>query len=576
VRGVLRTSTLATAAVAAAVAIYLLLTLPPATIHLAATLPPTIATGAFHIHTNRSDGTGTIDEIAAAASGAGLQFVVLTDHGDGTAAMPPASYRSGVLVIDAVEISSTEGHIVALSLSRPTPFPLAGPARDVVDDIHRFGGVAVAAHPDSPRADLRWRPTRGATVDGFEWLNVDSEWRDETGAHLLSSAVKSMIRAPEAITSLLSRPSRTLDRWDQALRLRPTFTVAALDAHARIPWRNDEEPRRQTLLAQPSYGSMFKTVVQSVVLDEPLTGDPSADAASILSALTRGHSYSVVRGLAWPASLQFAAVTDEGQRAQWSGDLHAFSEAAQTTITAAVAEAPGARVALMRNGREMASGQGSLRQRTDIAGIYRVEITLPGARVPWIVSNAIRVVGADGLSPTGAADTRSEPDEWKALPATTAPRVVEKDPSSTATLTHLDPAGTRFTFGLGGGIPSGQFAAMAAPVSFDAGIDRVAFVGSADRPRRISVQFKIRGRAAQRWRHSVYLDATPRPIVLRVADFEPADAGTSGHPNVVPLQSLLFVIDTVNSRPGTAGEIVVSDVKLGIDRLGEPAPTSVR
>jgi hypothetical protein len=56
-----------------------------------------VAKGAYHIHSARSDGTGTIDEIAAAAARAGLQFVILTDHGDGTRAPEPPSYRSSVL-----------------------------------------------------------------------------------------------------------------------------------------------------------------------------------------------------------------------------------------------------------------------------------------------------------------------------------------------------------------------------------------------------------------------------------------------------------------------------------------------
>ena len=38
--------------------------------------------GAFHVHTTRSDGSGTVEEVAAAAQAAGLQFVVLTDHND--------------------------------------------------------------------------------------------------------------------------------------------------------------------------------------------------------------------------------------------------------------------------------------------------------------------------------------------------------------------------------------------------------------------------------------------------------------------------------------------------------------
>ena len=47
------------------------------------TLSPDVLTvrGALHVHTRRSDGTGTPDEVAKAAGAAGLDFVVLTDHG---------------------------------------------------------------------------------------------------------------------------------------------------------------------------------------------------------------------------------------------------------------------------------------------------------------------------------------------------------------------------------------------------------------------------------------------------------------------------------------------------------------
>src|SRR6476659_9612524 len=67
-----------------------------------------VVAGAFHVHTSRSDGSGSIEEIARAASRAKLAFIVLTDHGDGT--RPPLTpvYRSGVVVIDGVEISTTD------------------------------------------------------------------------------------------------------------------------------------------------------------------------------------------------------------------------------------------------------------------------------------------------------------------------------------------------------------------------------------------------------------------------------------------------------------------------------------
>ncbi len=95
------------------------LALPPR----AASLPPLPAgvamppRGAIHVHTRRSDGTGTPEDVAAAAARAGLNFVILTDHGDGTLPPEPPVYRGGVLCIDAVEISTEGGHVLALGLS---------------------------------------------------------------------------------------------------------------------------------------------------------------------------------------------------------------------------------------------------------------------------------------------------------------------------------------------------------------------------------------------------------------------------------------------------------------------------
>ena len=101
--------------------------LPPASVAaVAATfqLSWPVVRGAFHIHSQRSDGTGTLDEIAAAAAAAGLQFVIITDHGNGVRDPEPPSYRSGVLCIDGVEVSTDLGHFAALDLPRArTPSP---------------------------------------------------------------------------------------------------------------------------------------------------------------------------------------------------------------------------------------------------------------------------------------------------------------------------------------------------------------------------------------------------------------------------------------------------------------------
>src|SRR5258705_12955801 len=115
-----------------AVAVFVAFTIPPRRLALAEAVDWTIP-GAIHVHTNRSDGLSTPDEIAAAAARAGLKFLVFTDHGDATREPDPPTYRSGVLCLDGVEISTSGGHYVAVGMGA-APYPLAGESRDVVDD----------------------------------------------------------------------------------------------------------------------------------------------------------------------------------------------------------------------------------------------------------------------------------------------------------------------------------------------------------------------------------------------------------------------------------------------------------
>ena len=56
--------------IAASLSTVVALSLPPrpAAVSAPAAPDPTVVAGAFHVHTNRSDGAGSIDEVAAAAA----------------------------------------------------------------------------------------------------------------------------------------------------------------------------------------------------------------------------------------------------------------------------------------------------------------------------------------------------------------------------------------------------------------------------------------------------------------------------------------------------------------------------
>src|SRR5438876_8747406 len=98
---------MAAAVLVTVVAIFLWVRLPEKQRVLPNTFPDGTVAGVLHIHSSRSDGRGTVEQIAHDAARAGLKFIVITDHGDATRPPDPPVYREGVLCLDGTEISTS-------------------------------------------------------------------------------------------------------------------------------------------------------------------------------------------------------------------------------------------------------------------------------------------------------------------------------------------------------------------------------------------------------------------------------------------------------------------------------------
>ena len=366
--------------------------------------------GAIHVHSRRSDGTGDVEAIAGAAARAGLDFVIMTDHGDATREPDPPQYREGVLCIDAVEISTEQGHVVALGLPL-APYPLGGEARDVIEDISRLGGFSIAAHPGSKNPGLQWSDW-DAPLGGLEWLNADSEWRDEPVWSLARALFTYPIRSTETLVSLLDRPTVTMERWDELTQRRRVVAVAGSDAHARVGLRSIGEPYGSgSSLHVPSYERMFQ-LFSNTLPNTTFGGDAATDAQAVLDAIRAGHVYSAVDGLGSPAVMSFTATS--GTRSAVAGDVLPLD--GPVTLRADVQAPDAARIELVKDGALLQTTVGTmLQQEVDVAAaVYRVEIALPGnpgePPVPWIVSNPIYV--GRGTADTGPLDTRAPASQF--------------------------------------------------------------------------------------------------------------------------------------------------------------------
>jgi hypothetical protein len=561
-----------TAALVAAVVVLVAVSLPPRRLGLAAPADGTIP-GILHVHTNRSDGRSSPDEVAAAAARAGLRFLVFTDHGDATRQPDPPTYRSGVLCLDGVEISTTGGHYVALDMPA-SPYPLGGEARDVVEDVRRLGGFGIAAHPDSPKPELRWREW-DAPFDGIELLNPDTSWRvwaQQAGRSSTASSADKWRARRQLALSLLDypfRPAETIARlmqaeaptsavgqWAAIAARRRVVAVAGIDAHAMLAYRGDPGDGG-TSLPLPGYEPSFRVLSVHVTPDSPLSGDAVTDASRLVRALRNGHLYVAVDGIATPASLEFSAANEHGT-------VHEGDEiAVGGPVTLRVrSNAPPAFTTAVWAGNRVFSGdhhepEFAIEAPADPA-VYWVEIRSAGGAspMPWVRSNAIYVRGPE-RPPAPAAGPPASANSPIFDGTTVAAWRTEHDALSAAAVElagSLARQELRFRFGLAGGSPVGQYAALVYDVPANGFVaDRVTFRGRAERPMRISVQLRGGDGVVDRWQRSVFLDTFEQERTVYFDDCLPVGVTKTERAPLSSIRSVMFVVDTTNSKPGTQG-----------------------
>jgi hypothetical protein len=521
--------------------------------------------GAYHVHSTISDGTGSLDEIGAAGAAAGLEFVIVTDHGDGTRRPEPARYRSGVLVIEAVEINTSGGHLVALGIE-PSPYPLAGTPRAVLEDVHRLGGFGIAAHPGSPRLSLQWTDWN-VPLNGIEWLNADSEWRDEFLDSLGRMLLTYPFRPAETLASMLDRPDPVMARWDQQARAGRMVGLAGADAHARLGLRQQDEPYEDRWhLAVPSYQSSFMAFSTRVVLDAELSGDAERDAAEIIRSVRKGRVYSVIDGIASRGALDFRATN--GATQALPGDELDVGQGVDFHLR--VAAPAGSRMVLLRNGEphfETMDAEARV-SAASAPGAYRVEVYAPAERtnIPWLVSNPIYVGMREVHRQAAEPSIRPPAGERGSLAA--EHWTSEASPGSTSRLksgvTIDGNSSFDWEFSLQDGTPAGQFAAVSFPVAGGlVGRDRVQLRARANQPMRAWVQVRASSLGGgDRWGQSFYLDSRLQPTDLFFEDFVSLGPTSTPRPPLDKIDSLLLVVDTVNTRPGTKGAIHIAEAWL--------------
>ena len=529
----------------------------------------TRVSGVVHVHTTASDGTGSPEDVAAAAAAEGLGFAFITDHNT-LDAKEAEGYYDSTLVLVGVEASTQSGHLLGLGIPDPV-FRFSGDAADALDDIRLLGGAAFAAHPLSAREDFRWTGWDLPGPWGIELLNGDSQWREAGGWGLFKSASLYGLNPRYALVQALSDPRSELQRWDAVLAVRDVPGIAGADAHARIVLHKD------WVLRLPSYRSMFGLFRNHVLLDAPLEAAPERDGPAVVAALARGRSYVAVDALA-PAG-GFSFVAEAGQERWTMGDT--VGPRPGLRLHAAGRMPRGARLTLLRDGQVAREAEESVGLEPVDAGVYRVEVRVPGWDVPWILSNPIYVF------PPEEAEARRQRAAWPEEPPVPAPALVidsfdggtvfqpAADPRSYLAAPLLDPVGgadgkgaARLQFRLGVPDPGHPHTYCAIVNQQDrdlTGRSGLVFGIKGDGVYRIWVQARDHNPASadeelEYWFASVRTSTEWRRVAVPFARLRSTSKKTDGQLDLDKVRALVFVIDRGAEKPGSEGKIWIDDV----------------
>lgn len=343
----------------------------------------------LHMHTIYSDGFGTHNAIAEAASSVGIDIVIITDHNvfvDGLEGYYGEDDNRVMLLMGEEIHDQTrqpqKNHMLALGANRDLA-PYGYDPQILIDRVNQAEGLTFIAHPVDPAApavgesDLSWVDWQVEGFTGIELWNAMSEFKSrlKTKLHALYYVFN-----PRQIAH--GPLPQALQIWDDLLaKGRRTVAIGGTDAHAfNMRWG----PVRRIVFP---YEFHFRTVNTHLFTPQELTGDIETDRRMVFSSLAQGHAFI---GYDLPAPTRGFRFTAQGKdEVAWMGD----NVSSEYGITFQIRLPEAVECHLLKDGKVIKqwANREVCTHITSEPGVYRAEayIHYLGRRRGWIFSNPI-------------------------------------------------------------------------------------------------------------------------------------------------------------------------------------------
>jgi hypothetical protein len=340
--------------------------------------------GNIHIHSVRSDGGGTVQEIAQRAEKIGMDFICLNDHAYMTDALhiDEEGFYGKVLVLVGLEMGVRFHHYLAYNIKeRAAQHNLS--AQEIIHAVTNQGGFGFMAHPfekgmpfSEKSVAYTWNDLSATGYTGVCIWNFTSRWKER---------VKTVFHGLFFLrfkTQMLKGPSRkTLAFWDQACQGRRVVAVGGSDAHGTVfKWG----PLKLTPF---SYDYLLNSICIHVFLKNKLSRTPEQAKQEIYEAMQNGRLFVAHENLGPARGFRFDYTSGDG------ADLYMGEESPFRPGQFVVESPEEGQIRFIKDGALIDQRQGKVAIfPVTEKGVYRAEVFkrlfLFGWR-PWIFSNPI-------------------------------------------------------------------------------------------------------------------------------------------------------------------------------------------
>lgn len=525
-------------------------------------LQPYYKKGVYHMHSIFSDGKGTIDDIAAAARQAKVDFAIITDHGRPNVPCSDATkYQDGVLLLGGSELSLTSGHLAALGYRTPDYIFPPEPQEAIDELVFDESAVCFISHPFDTRID--WTDWNVERFTGLEVLSSYTEARRAGLWKILVFPLKYGLNSRYALLDTMNYPHRNTSKWDRlntaANRKDRYLGIYALDAHAKLP------VTKKFALSFPSYKAMFEIMTVYIRLENGLNPDAKKAEADIVSALNAGSFYNVIEGIAPANGFDAYFIPKESGKPIRMGD--STTEKSGTLVLETPFEFL-TDIRLIKDGTISKQIPNNSEKKVEIiidnAGVYRIEVFVPSNTfddLPWIMTNPFFVAPAplpvdDRRLKELAVEARKPlPDETNGLTF-----AVEKNEGTVASITSEQDV-IRLTFDLKRNTPdSRDFWSV---LSLRKPLDLYAYNGFVIQMKSSGkLRYWIEFRTEKTWyRHSFLARPEWNKKLIRFDQFYPYH-GKKDKPDLSKIQSIFIGINNQSAYEGTAATLEIKGFGL--------------